>query len=102
MGARQQETGIALRCVPLGATARQRALHPPSGAAVAQPLAQARPFAQQRLVRHFDRWPARLQVAIEGEEAGFAEGLNDGGNWGLVIGGWRLEVGSWIGQRFNL
>jgi len=52
-------------------------LHPHIRAAVVQPLAQPRPFAQQRLVRYFDGRPARLQVAVEGEQAGFAEGLDD-------------------------
>ncbi len=60
---------------PLGRGLGQQPALTQRGAILVQPAAQPRPGPQQRLVGDLHRRPARGRVAVEGEEAGAAEGV---------------------------
>ena len=78
----QQEAAVLSSLLPFLGSSGQQALLAHVGAAFAQPGAQARPLAQQGLVRHFYRRPARQRIMVKGQQAVGAKGvehLADGG-----------------------
>ena len=75
--AQQEETRIPIGLQPTDRFSRELALQPDIGAILIQPLMQARPFAQQGFVGHFQSRTARLQIVIESEQARLAESIDD-------------------------
>src|SRR5262245_53415918 len=76
MASSQEEALIAVGVGPLRSGGEEPAVHADVFPCRVDPTLQARPLAEQRLVRDLDRGGPRSRVAIEGEQARATEGVD--------------------------